>query len=422
MDPVYVTIFYVISFLSVYVQIFFLVSFIEKRRSFVPPEDVIELPEYPTVTIIVPCYNEENTVDKTINSLSALDYPKDKLSIIIVDDGSIDNTWQHIQTYEGVPYIKIFKKKNGGKHAAVNHGLSHTTSEFVGCLDADSQVHPQALKRIMAYFQSHPQMMAVLPSIVVDDPKNMIQYAQKVEYEMAIYNKKMLGISGGIHVTPGPFSIFRKKVFDDLGPYRKAHNTEDQEIALRMQEHGYKIDHCPTAYVYTSSPDTIPRLIRQRVRWIYGFLKNTMDYKRLIFKKKYGTVALLTMPSGLITVVGVVFLFFIFLWDTGQAIYRKIIQIQAVGFSHSIPVHASFDWFFFSTRAFFFLVVLAYILTFIAIFVGKRIAQQKSTFAPHVIYFFLLYSVIAPFWLIKAMYNALRSKEESWTLERNNLN
>src|SRR3989304_5876098 len=90
---------------------------------------------------------------------------------------------------------------------------------------------------------------------------------------MAIYTKKMLGFMGGIHVTPGPFSIFRKKVFEDLGHYRQAHNTEDQEIALRMQSRGYKIDHCPDAYVYTISPNTIVKLYRQRLRWIYGFIK-----------------------------------------------------------------------------------------------------------------------------------------------------
>jgi cellulose synthase/poly-beta-1,6-N-acetylglucosamine synthase-like glycosyltransferase len=421
MEPAYMIIFYIVSFFSVYVQIFFLVTFLEKRRSFAPPPASLDLPDYPTVTIIVPCYNEEFTVDKTINSLRALDYPQEKISIILVDDGSIDNTWTHIQKYDGDPQIKVFKKKNGGKHTALNLGLQHTTSDFVGCLDADSQVHAQALKRIMAYFQNDPDAMAVLPSIVVDAPKNLVQYAQKIEYEMAIYNKKMLGLNGGIHVTPGPFSIFRKKVFDDLGPYRKAHNTEDQEIALRMQEHGYKIDHCPVAYVYTSSPDTIAKLVRQRIRWIYGFLKNMIDYKRLIFKKKYGTVAVLTMPSGLITIAGALLLFFIFLWDTIVLVYHKIIQIQTVGLAHSFPSTFSFSWFFVSTQMIFFLVILAYALAFIAIFFGKRLAQQKLTYAPHLIYFFLLYSVIAPFWLMKAVYNVLRSKEESWTLERNTL-
>jgi cellulose synthase/poly-beta-1,6-N-acetylglucosamine synthase-like glycosyltransferase len=421
METFYNVIFYIISFLSVYVQIFFLITFLEKKNTLKKAPAHLDLHTYPTVTIAVPCYNEERTIDKTVYSLLALDYPQDKLSILLVDDGSIDNTWEHIQKFDGNPQIQIFKKENGGKHTALNMALQKTTSEFFGCLDADSEVHPQALKRIMEYFQNDNRRMAVLPSIVINDPQNIIQYAQKVEYEMAIYNKKMLGFNGGIHVTPGPFSIFRKKVFDDLGPYRKAHNTEDQEIALRMQEHGYKIDHCPTAYVYTSSPNTVPKLVRQRVRWIYGFLKNMMDYKRMIFKKRYGTVALLTMPSGIITILGVMFLSFVFVWNIGKIIYHKIIQIQTVGFANSLTFHFNFDWFYINTKTVFLLIIIAYSFTFLAIFIGKRIAHQKATFAPHVIYFFLLYSIIAPFWLMKAIYNALRSREESWTLERNSL-
>ncbi|MES2931042.1 MAG: glycosyltransferase family 2 protein [Patescibacteria group bacterium] len=414
-------IFYTISFISVYIQIFFLVTFIEKRKTFAVSKEYIELETYPTVTVTVPCYNEENTIEKTIHSLLALDYPSDRLSIFIVDDGSIDNTWERVKKFESYPNVRIFKKENGGKHTALNLSLTMATSEFIGCLDADSRVHPQALKRIMSYFQEHKGLMAVLPSIVIDTPSNFIQYAQKVEYEIAIYNNKMLGFNGGIHVTPGPFSIFNKKVFDNLGPYRKAHNTEDQEIALRMQENGYRIDHCPTAYVYTSSPNTVSKLIRQRIRWIYGYLKNTIDYRRLIFRKKYGTVAILTMPSAIITILGAMFLFFVLIWNLGKFIYEKIIQIYTVGLSHSFSFDFSFDWFFINTKAVIFLVALAYFFIFLSIFMGKRIAHQKRTFSPHVLYFFLLYSVIAPVWLIRAMYNALRSKESSWTLERNAL-
>jgi cellulose synthase/poly-beta-1,6-N-acetylglucosamine synthase-like glycosyltransferase len=78
--------------------------------------------------------------------------------------------------------------------------------------------------------------MAVAPTILIKDPKTMLQKAQSVEYDYAIYIKKMLGMLNAIHVTPGPFSIFRKKVFDEIGPYKHAHNTEDQEIALRMHQ------------------------------------------------------------------------------------------------------------------------------------------------------------------------------------------
>ena len=418
MNSVYTIIFYVFSFISVYVQIFFLMTFLEKRRHIVHNPDNLELSSYPTVTIAVPCYNEEKTIDKTIKSLLSLDYPKDKIKIFIIDDGSTDNTWNVIQKFNDNTSVVLLQKENGGKHTAINLALEKTDSEFFGCLDSDSMVHPQSLKRILKYFERDVKTMAVAPSIIVYNPKNVLQYAQSIEYDMSIYTKKMLGFMGGIHVAPGPFSIFRKKVFDELGPYHKAHNTEDQEIALRMQEHGYKIDHCPDAYVYTVSPNSVIKLYRQRQRWIYGFIKNLIDYRRLLFKKEYGTIALFTLPSGLISIFGVIFLFVNILGNLIKFIYNKIIQIQTIGFSNVFSLHYHFDWFFINTKAALLFSIILYILVITSVLIGRRMAEGKSGLTLSIFYFVIIYSVIAPFWILRAIYNAIISKESSWTFER----
>ena len=418
MDSAYTAVFYVFSFISVYVQIFFLVTFFEKKRHIVHNPDNLELKNYGTVTIAIPCYNEEATIDKTVKSLLALDYPKDKIKIYLIDDGSTDNTWNILKSFKDGINVFSLKKENGGKHTALNLALEHTNSEFFGCLDSDSFVHPQALKRILKYFENDPRTMAVAPSIIVYNPKNIIQYAQKVEYDMSVYTKKMLGFMGGIHVTPGPFSIFKKKVFDELGVYRKAHNTEDQEIALRMQEHGYKIDHCPDAYVYTSAPNSVAKLYRQRLRWIYGFIKNLIDYRRLLFKKEYGTVAIFTLPSGLISIIGVIFLAVNIFGNIVKFIYNKIIEIQTIGFSQFFNFHYKFDWFFVSTKAALFLSVILYILVIVSVLIGRKMAEGKSRFSLSIFYFVIIYSVIAPFWMLRAIYNAIISKESSWVFER----
>lgn len=414
MNLVYNTVFYTFAFVSVYIQMFFLVTYIQKRKNIVYSPEHLELGIYPTVTIMVPCYNEEKTLEKTIKSILSLDYQKDKLTIFIIDDGSKDGTWNLMQQYIGHPNIKIFHKENGGKHTALNLGLKNLESEFVGCLDADSFVHPQALKRIISTFLSDHKNMAVAPSILVFNSKNVIQTVQRIEYEMANYVKKMLGFIGGIHVTPGPFSIFRKKVFDELGPYRKAHNTEDQEIGLRMQEHWYKIDACPDAYVYTNSPDSIMKLHRQRVRWIYGFVRNLIDYRRLLFKKKYGAVGLLTLPSGIISLIGFLFLTGTIIFNFIKFIYNKIIQISTVGFG---SLNFNFDWFFFDTKVVLFLSIILYILVIVSVIIGRKMTKEKNIFSLSFIYFIIIYSIIAPFWSIVAIYNAIRSKENSWTLE-----
>jgi cellulose synthase/poly-beta-1,6-N-acetylglucosamine synthase-like glycosyltransferase len=417
MSVAYTIIFYTFAFLAVYAQVFFFVTFLEKRKKIIRHKDDFELKEYPTVTVAVPCYNEEKTLKKTVESLLALDYPKDKLMFFLINDGSTDGTWNVMQEFVSNPNIKIFDKKNGGKHTALNLGLEHTTSEFFSCLDADSFVHPQSLKRMMNYFAQDPTTMAVAPSIIVHKPKNILQIAQKVDYDMAVYTKKMLGFTGGIHVTPGPFSVFRKKVFDDLGPYVKAHNTEDQEIALRMQEHGYKIDHCPDAYVYTVSPNSVAKLYRQRKRWIYGFIKNLIDYRRLLFRKKYGTVALFTLPSGIVACLGVVLLFSTLVYNIGNFIYHKAIEIQTVGVTGTASGF-KFDWFFVNTKASIFLIIILYVFVIISSIIGRNLASEKRKFSFTIFYFIIIYSIIAPFWMLRAIYNAILSKESSWTFER----
>ncbi len=412
----YTIAFYTLAFCSVYVQVYFLVTFFEKRRSIVKHPAILDLKNYPTVTITVPCYNEEHTVRKTIESLQKLDYPKDKLSIFLIDDGSKDKTWEIIKTFKETPGISIFKKENGGKHTALNLALDHSTSEFFGCLDSDSIAHDQSLKRIMKMFENDKEAMAIVPSIIVLNPKNILQGAQKVEYEMAIYIKKMLGFMGGIHVTPGPLSIFKRKVFDDLGHYRKAHNTEDQEIALRMQEHGYKIDHCPDAFVYTITPNSVQRLYKQRLRWVYGFINNVVDYKRLIFRRKYGTVAFFTIPSGLVSIISVLFIFSTLIYNIAAFIYHKMVQAQVVGVTNLPPF--KFDWFFFDTKTILFFSVILYLLLVTAMIIGRRMANEKNPITINILYFIVIYSVVAPFWLFKAIWNSIISKESSWALER----
>ena len=418
MEAVYSIIFYAFAFVSVYVQVFFLLTFFDKRRHISWSPKNIELAKYPTVTVAVPCYNEQSTITKTIESLLALDYPKDKLTIIIVDDGSTDNTWNLIKSFDNGSNVISFHKENGGKHTAVNFALEKSTAEFFGCLDADSFVDDQVLKRIMRYFENDPRNMAVIPSVLSYNPKNVVQKAQKVEYDMGVYIKKMLGLIGGIQVTPGPLSTFRKKVFDELGPYKKAHNTEDQEIALRMQEHGYKIDYCPDAYVYTNTPDSIIKLYRQRLRWIYGFIKNLVDYRHLLFRKKYGTVALFTLPTGIISIFGILFMFFTVIYNLIVVVYNKTIQINTIGFHNFFSLNYKFDWFFINTRAMLFLSIILYILVIASVLIGRKMSTGKANFTVSIIYFIIIYSIVAPFWMIRAIFNSLISKESSWTFER----
>ncbi len=400
-----------------YVQVFFLVTFFENRKKIVIRKENIELENYPSVTIIVPCYNEENTVGNTLNSLFALNYPKDKLKIIVVDNASKDGTWDTLQNYTDNPQIRIFQETKIGKHNALNKGLENINTDFVGCLDADSTVHPEALKRIMTFF-SNPKTMAVAPSIVVNNPKTLLQYAQRAEYDMSHYNKKMLSFLGGIHVTPGPFSIFRKEVFDLIGVYTKAHHTEDQEIALRMQKSGLKIDHAPDAYVYTNSPSSVPKLYRQRVRWIYGFIRNAVDYRELFFRPKYGAIGMFTLPSGFLSVISTIFILFFSFSQLYGYFAKKVLQTQAVGL-HLFGNTFSFSFFTLSTESFVFISIILYSLVVVGLLNGRKMIHGRKKYTYWDIpVFIIIYTFIAPIWLLKAVWNVITSKEASWVKER----
>lgn len=404
---------YAIIFSAVYVQVFVLVTFFERRKDLKAQtaEDRPPVTHFPSVTIIMPCWNESKTIHGTVESLLALEYPKDKMHIIIVDDGSTDSTWQEMQKYKNHPQIEIFHQENGGKHVAVNFGISRAQTDLVGCLDADSFVSSHALVDMVRIFNTRPEIMAVAPTLIVHKPKNVLQWAQKIEYNMSVYLKKMQAFMNAIHVTPGPFSIFRKEVFERIGLFRKAHGTEDQEIAYRMQENFMQIEHCPTAYVYTVTPATVKTLYKQRLRWIYGFIQNTIDYRRLILNPKYGNFSFFTVPAGAISILAVVYLFFAAVYNGVIYIIEKITRWSVAGFSGSVPTF-HFDWFYLNTKAIVIVTVILYSLVLLSMIVGSKIAKQKLSW--HIISYMLIYSIIAPFWLLKAVWNTIRAKQPKW--------
>lgn len=402
---------YAMLYLSLYFEVFLLLTYLEKRNV-MKDEDKRENTFYPSVSIIVPCYNEEKTVEKTLHSILALDYPKEKLEVVVVNDGSTDNTAQVLETFLSIPEMRIFHKENGGKYTALNFGLEKTSGELVGCLDADSFVEKDALKKIVAHFEEK-EVMSVVPSIIVHSPSSLIQMIQRVEYEWGVFFRKMLSYVGAVYVTPGPFSIFRRSVFVDLGEYVEGHKTEDLEIALRMQKHHYKIANAHKAFVHTNAPQTLKSLYKQRLRWTYGFLKNAIDYKDLFFKKHYGQLGLLILPMATLTIFTTIYYVTLLLWRAGGEISEFITRVSTVGVSFSLQ-NLHFDWFFLNTDAILLLTVVVSILTVMFLLIGKYLVEGRWGVSRQLLYFLLFYPFIAPLWLSKAVYNVALSRKTNW--------
>jgi poly-beta-1,6-N-acetyl-D-glucosamine synthase len=405
---------YIFLFISLYFEVFLLLTYFSKRMEIKQENQILKKGtfKYPSVSILVPVWNEATTVSKTIHSLLDLHYPKDKLKILIIDDGSSDDTWQVIQTFANNPQIELHRKENGGKYTALNLGLSKIDSDMVGCLDADSYVDPDALKTIVAYFEDK-ETMAVTPSVKIWKPKNMIELIQKVEYGWGIFLRKMLAYMGALYVTPGPFSIFRKEVFQNLGGYRRAYLTEDLELALRMQTNRYKIAHAHNAFVYTVPPNTLHKLYKQRLRWTYGFLKNIVDYRFIFFKRQYGNLGVFILPVASLSIFSALYLVLMTVFHFLKSGYKYAIKIQTVGFHiqwHSL----SFDWFSVNTQFVTIISLLAFACTLTMLLLSRKMSEGHMRIGRDVLYFMTLYTFIAPLWVGKALYNALFSIKTSW--------
>lgn len=395
---------YPFLFLALFFEVFLVLTYFEgtsivkkSRRTYTP-----------SVTIIVPCFNEESGVVKTITSLLALSYPASKLSIIAVDDGSTDATWLKLQQFKDTARVHLLQKENGGKHTAMNHALPYVTSEIVGCLDADSYVDKHALQNSVQHFTDH-HIASVTPNIRVDAPRTLIQRIQQAEYSLSAFVRRTFGLLDAIVITPGPFSLFRMSALQQVGPWRSAHSTEDYEIALRLRAHKWKISNEPTSLVYTKTPPTLFTLFRQRVRWVYGFLMNTYDYRHVLFNNNAGNAGMFVLPVAIVSVLGALYMFTYSLVTLTQNLVHALVRIHTAGVFFSFNP----DLFFLSATAMVFIAFILLALTALLITLGRKLSNEPYLSVNTVLYL-ALFGFIAPLWLFTATWKAVRRSGALW--------
>lgn len=404
-------------FISLFFEVFLLITYFEVRKELEFEAEILskEYSFFPTVTIIVPCFNEQDTVEKTIRSILSLDYPSNRLSILAIDDGSTDATLEKLfEIKQKYPQIKVLSKENGGKHTALNLALESVETDLVGCLDADSFVDSAALKKITPFFENET-IMAVTPSIKVYEPKSVIQHIQNIEYSWGIFLRRMLSSLGALYVTPGPFSIFRTRVFRELGGYRHAHHTEDLEFALRMQKNRYKIVNSCGAHVFTVAPAGLRALYKQRVRWTYGFLNNVIDYRELLFNKKYGHIGFFILPIATTSIFSSLYIVGSAIWGYLIKFADTVIKIRVVGLAEffSLPSF-SFDWFFVSTNTLNFLVIATMGFYLIILILSLLLSEGRIKISRGVFYYLFLYTFLVPLWLSKAVFATVTGRKVNW--------
>ncbi len=400
-------------FVAIYVQVFFLIVFFENTlKSKGKEREVISDEDYPSATFLIPCWNEEDTAAHTINSVLDLDYPKDKFHIIAIDDGSTDNTWKNLQAFKDHPQVMLLTKENGGKHSALNHALTHLKTELVVSFDADTKINKDALKNAAGYFIRDKALMALGGTVLIDKPKTIVQKAQEIEYEIFSFTKKMLGLADAVFVVPGAFSVFRKEVFNIVGGYNNAHSLEDIELTIRMQKAGLKVSHAHDAIVWTKGPDTIKKLYKQRLRWSYGFIMNLFDYKAMLFNKKYKNFGIFTLPMTTFTYIILLFVFFYSVYKVVLSLVETIYKIYLVGVGQL--EWPTFDTFFINTKIYVIMAMFLYISVILQYFFGREISKISKKNFWNIPYFILMFSFLAPIWVLKSIYNSVFKKKVLW--------
>jgi len=338
----FITYVWVICFISVYVTLFWILVVslfnLEKKK---------KLSYLPLVSIGIPVWNEGKSIVDTLESLDEMDYPKEKLEIIVIDDGSNDDTYKLAKEYaRGKKYIKVLKNKsNLGKSETVNRALSLAKGEYFAVCDADSSVDKKLLKDTLVYF-TDDNVAAVTTQIKVKDPKNIIERMQRVEMIFASYIRKMMALIGTLHYTNGVMSVFKKDILKKVGGLSNKVMTEDLEIAMRLKSLGYEVKICENAFGHTKVPNTFKGLWIQRVRWFRGYIQTCLLHRRLLGNKKHGLLGLFQLPMEILMLmlmlVSAVFMLYQFLMSIYQYVLKFIVLKWEMFYGWKIPTFSEF--------------------------------------------------------------------------------
>ena len=284
----------------------------------------------PKITFGIPAFNEAGTILRTVKSLLAADYPAAKKEIIVVDDGSTDNTAQIVRKFvkqNPKVSVRVISKSNGGKASALNVALSKAKGDFFAVVDADSRITKTSIKKSLANFTDE-KIGAVISRIRVENPKSMLERIQRFEYIMSSMIRKIMCNFGTLYMTPGVLSLYRIKVLRKVGGFTrdKTNITEDLEIAMRLKFNGYKIKMEPESITYTNVPNTLAKLWAQRIRWARGYIYNHWNYRSMFMSQKHGMYGMFQMPINVIAVLLLVGNIGIIVYDLSNRLFDFVFR------------------------------------------------------------------------------------------------
>ncbi len=286
-------VFLVYTFIAFYFFFLFLLIYFQNKSEFF---------YYPkakknySLSIIVPCYNEEKDIGGTIESLLKMGY-KGLKKIIVVDDHSTDSSYEIIKKYAR-KYSKVMAvqtpKNTGNAAGAKNYGVQFVKTELIGFTDADSYPEKGSASKMVGFFNDL-KVGVVTSAVLVKDRTKFIEKLQAIEYKVIKFSRKLLEFIDSIYVTPGPLAIYRRTAFDEVGGFDEGNLTEDIEITWNLQAHNWKVRMCVPSRVYTVAPSKVKEWFKQRNRWNMGGLQTIYKYRKAVFEKK-GMLGVFILP------------------------------------------------------------------------------------------------------------------------------
>ena len=323
---------YIAWYIFVFISVVWILVFLQNKNKI--RDTTVKTYKLPSVTVIIPAYNEEKTIEKTIKSVLSLNYPKELLDVIVVNDCSTDRTKHIAEKFTSKGVVVLNNEKRMGKAYCLNKAIKISKSELIACLDADSIVEKDILTKMIPYFKDE-SVACVAPALKVWEKKSFLEKIQHAEYILNIFLRKCLEFLDAINVTPGVFSIYRKKVLEEVGGFDEGNLTEDMEIALRIHDAGYKIKNSHTAMSYTMCPKKWSELFKQRIRWYRGSIQNYVKYKHMLLNPKYGNLGVFFLPMNLIAVFSIIILLVTIAWNYTENIVDSIRNLFLVNFDLS---------------------------------------------------------------------------------------
>jgi peptidoglycan-N-acetylglucosamine deacetylase len=252
----------------------------------------------PNVAVLIPAYNEEKVIERTVRAALNSNYPN--LRVIVIDDGSKDRTLEvarnafRAETASGK--VLILGKKNSGKAEALNYGIEHIGDAelFVG-IDADTIIAPDAIARLVPHF-INPKVGAIAGNAKVGNRVNLWTRWQALEYITSQnFERRALDVLGAVSVVPGAIGCWRVSAVREAGGYHIDTVAEDADLTMALLRRGYRVEYEDLALAYTEAPTNANGLMRQRFRWSFGILQAVYKHRGVVARK--GALGWVALPN-----------------------------------------------------------------------------------------------------------------------------